>query len=427
MNDFIFKNKILFIVIFTTILFSTSITIISFNTSQDNEAQLLPREEEPIKEVKSNSIENVEPPVVKEAIFVEVGSKVPIVTDYFDTVSTISPESELKYYRDDKEVPLSEITKITNDAMYLSSLSTYKVVIIDGENEYSSQLNVVDTTIPTVVLKNVYITEGDKYSIKDFVKSYTDNSGSTSYSISYKDSSYSKLTKVGTHKIVITFCDQSKNCVDKSANLTINEYVLKVVKTITQNKVVKTEEIKYGVNRITSANVTYNVYNDGSKKEVSRSSTTTKIDYSTFNGTTSSMKSEAVNLYSSLQGTANTILSKTNQYRTEVNVQSLTLDKNLSIMATIRAIEMAYSDVFSHTRPNGSEWHTIWNEYYGKTIYGAIGENLAYGYSSDEAACVGWRNSQGHYENMIDSRFTKLGVGKYTFNGKTYWVQLFQS
>ena len=70
----------------------------------------------------------------------------------------------------------------------------------------------------------------------------------------------------------------------------------------------------------------------------------------------------------------------------------------------------------------------MWDDYLGETPGGlTIGENLAYGYSSDEGACQGWRDSEGHYENMINASFTKMGVGKYTFNGKTYWAQLFQS
>ena len=173
---------------------------------------------------------------------------------------------------------------------------------------------------------------------------------------------------------------------------------------------------------------TYNVYNDGSKKEVSRKNTTTKIDQSTFNGKVSTMKSEASSIYNSLSTTRNTVLNITNKYRKEVNASDLSLDPTLSLMATIRAMEMAYSGKFSHTRPDGREWSTLWEDYQGSKPAGvSIGENLAYGFSSDETACQGWRESEGHYKNMISVAYNKLGVGKYTFNGKTYWVQLFQS
>lgn len=432
MKEFILKNKLLLLIILALTIFFSSTIILYLESNFNNSSQVLyledndyinKAEDESIKEVKSDRSNQS---VTKEILTVEIGAELPKISDYFEDVDSFSSDTEIKYYSKDKEVSVSDITNNINGVMYLNSISTYKVVITENEQEYSTQLKVVDKTIPNVVLKDVTITEGDKYDVKDFLVSYEDNSGNTSYTINYKDSSYSKLTSEGTYKIVITICDPSKNCTDKSANLVINKFVLKVVNTITQSKVIKTEEIKYGVKRVTNADVTYNVYNDGSKKEVSRSSTTTKIDQSTFNGTTSSMKSEAISLYSSLQPSANTILEITNKYRKEVNEQPLTLDKNLSIIATIRAIEIAYSGKFSHTRPNGSEWHTIWGEYYGKEMEITRGENLAYGFSSDEGACVGWRNSEGHYANMIEDEFSKLGVGKFTFNGTTYWVQLFE-
>jgi uncharacterized protein YkwD len=287
---------------------------------------------------------------------------------------------------------------------------------------------VVDTTPPEVSLKDVSITKGDSYSVKDFLSSYQDNSGSSSYTISFKSDEYSKINKVGNHSVTVTICDIYKNCVDKTATLVINEFVLKVTKTIEQEVVINTEEIKYGVKKITKAKITYDVYNDGSKKEVSRGTETTTIDQSTYDGTVKEMKEEATNTYDSLASSRDTILSITNQYRTEKNVTGLVADRTLSIMATIRAMEMAYSGKFSHTRPDGREWSTLWTDYSGSIPGGVvIGENLAYNYSSDEAACEGWRNSQGHYENMINPIFTKIGIGKFTFNGKTYWVQLLQS
>ena len=37
-----------------------------------------------------------------------------------------------------------------------------------------------------------------------------------------------------------------------------------------------------------------------------------------------------------------------------------------------------------------------------------------------------WKNSQGHYKNMITDYFTFAGFGKYELNGKIYWVQMFK-
>lgn len=367
-------------------------------------------------------------PVIKESMTLEIGSELPLVQDYFTNPELITSEAVIKYFYNDIEISDASITEFREDKKYLKSVNEYKVVITYDEKDYKTSLIVVDTTAPVVALKNVTITKGENYSVKDFLSSYTDNSGNSSYTISYKSDEYANYNKVGNHQVTITICDIYKNCTDASATLTINEFVLKVIKTIDQEVVTGTEEIKYGVKKITKTKITYNVYNDGSKKEVSRGVETTTIDQATFNGTAATMKSEASSLYNGLSSTRDTVLSITNQYRTEQNVGGLVSDPTLSIMATIRAMEMAYSGKFSHTRPDGREWSTLWNDYLGSVPGGVvIGENLAYGYSSDQAACQGWKNSQGHYENMVNGTFTKLGVGKYTFNGKTYWVQLFQS
>lgn len=442
MKKLSFENKILLICIFIFVFFSSSMAVVITNLNRapvknetpnsaikelDSEVLSEETEEKPEEEnPKEPENDVVIKPIPKAEVKLEIGSKLPEVKDYFDVLANIDLNSQIKYFYNNKEVSLDEISTLKNNQRVLKKVLTYQVSITSGESTFSSRLKVVDTTIPNVELKNLTITEGDSYNIKNFVKSYSDNSGSTSYTISYKDKSQSNLKKAGTYTISIVICDQNNNCLNKTTKLTINQFVLKVVKQVTQNVVTETKEVKYGVRQITEVSITYDVYNDGSKKEKSRGASKTRIDQSTFNAKTSDMKPEAIKLYSATSTVSQTVLRLTNQYRSEVNVTSLTLDKDLSIMATIRAIEIAYSGKFSHTRPNGSDWSTLWPEYHGEKVYGIMGENLAFGYSSDEAACEGWRKSKGHYENMINSNFTKMGVGKYTYNGKTYWVQLFQ-
>ncbi len=127
-----------------------------------------------------------------------------------------------------------------------------------------------------------------------------------------------------------------------------------------------------------------------------------------------------------------TILDMTNQYRAEVGAAPLVLDQKMCVAATVRAIEMAQSGIFSHTRPNDTECFTIFEDCGFSTahIY-SMGENIAMnaGYSDpDIQACIGWRNSSGHYRNMIDTGYRTLGVGKCIGQGgKIYYVQLFAS
>jgi uncharacterized protein YkwD len=423
MKKFIKENKLIIvsIIIFTTIAIALGgvvITRFSNNSQKATKTELDPT----YKGVEESK------PQVKKSLSLEIGSELPKIQDYFNNPELITSEANIKYYYNDIEVSDASLANFKDNKQYLKSVNDYKIVITIDNKKYNSSLIVVDTTPPEVSLKDVSITKGDSYSVKDFLSSYQDNSGSSSYTISFKSDEYSKINKVGNHSVTVTICDIYKNCVDKTATLVINEFVLKVTKTIEQEVVINTEEIKYGVKKITKAKITYDVYNDGSKKEVSRGTETTTIDQSTYDGTVKEMKEEATNTYDSLASSRDTILSITNQYRTEKNVTGLVADRTLSIMATIRAMEMAYSGKFSHTRPDGREWSTLWTDYSGSIPGGVvIGENLAYNYSSDEAACEGWRNSQGHYENMINPIFTKIGIGKFTFNGKTYWVQLLQS
>lgn len=112
-----------------------------------------------------------------------------------------------------------------------------------------------------------------------------------------------------------------------------------------------------------------------------------------------------------------------NNYRSLVGVSSLTLDSSLVEAAIIRAKEL--SDSFSHTRPNGSSCFTVLSEL--GISYGTAGENIAAGYSSSQSVMEGWRSSSGHYQNIISSKFKKIGIGVNIINNQYYWVQIFSN
>lgn len=116
----------------------------------------------------------------------------------------------------------------------------------------------------------------------------------------------------------------------------------------------------------------------------------------------------------------NEVYEITNNYRSLVGVPSLTLDSSLVEAANIRAKEL--SDSFSHTRPNGSSCFTVLSEL--GISYGTAGENIAAGYSSSQSVMEGWRSSSGHYQNIISSKFKKIGIGVNIINNQYYWVQL---
>ncbi len=93
----------------------------------------------------------------------------------------------------------------------------------------------------------------------------------------------------------------------------------------------------------------------------------------------------------------------------------------LNSAADTRAMEI--EDKFSHTRPNGEKCFTAMKEL-GLT-YTLAGENIAYGQPTAERVVEAWINSPDHYENLINPRFTQIGVGAYEKNGVWYWAQFF--
>lgn len=119
----------------------------------------------------------------------------------------------------------------------------------------------------------------------------------------------------------------------------------------------------------------------------------------------------------------NEVYEITNNYRSLVGVSSLTLDSSLVEAASIRVKEL--SDSFSHTRPNGSSCFTVLSEL--GISYGTAGENIAAGYSSSQSVMEGWRSSSGHYQNIISSKFKKIGIGVNIINNQYYWVQIFSN
>lgn len=214
---------------------------------------------------------------------------------------------------------------------------------------------------------------------------------------------------------------------EKPTTVTTKKSTTKKTTTTLDYKIVKEtqseETTKFGTIIKDNYEITYKVYNDGRKEEKSRKKKKTTIDSTNYNATTSDLKDEAISVKALNKGTYNEMLSYVNGYRSEVNVSPLSIDDDLNLAATIRAIEMAYSKKFSHFRPDGNMCYSIVEDL--NLNVNSMGENIAYGQKTAAGVSEVWRNSDGHYGNMISTMFTRVGFGKYTLNGKTYWVQIF--
>jgi uncharacterized protein YkwD len=117
------------------------------------------------------------------------------------------------------------------------------------------------------------------------------------------------------------------------------------------------------------------------------------------------------------------MLGYVNAARAKEGLQPLFLDETLCRGAEIRAAEI--TGVFSHTRPDGREWDTIFAEV-GSTANSG-GENIAAGNASAADTFDQWMGSPGHRANILNADFVYMGVG-YTPSPSVYghyWVQLF--
>ena len=105
-------------------------------------------------------------------------------------------------------------------------------------------------------------------------------------------------------------------------------------------------------------------------------------------------------------------------------LSALKRNEALEETAKVRAKEIVQS--FSHTRPNGTQCFTA----YPQEMM-AMGENIAYGFSSAQAVTEAWKETdknyagQGHRRNMLSDSFNAVGIAGYVHNGTVYWVQAF--
>lgn len=195
-----------------------------------------------------------------------------------------------------------------------------------------------------------------------------------------------------------------RNIINQNKAISTNNYIDKDNEIVNSN--LEKEEVTNIEEKISDTD--YKEYKEISKDDIN------EYDSITINN----IQNE--NTYTDL---INEVYEITNNYRSLVGVSSLTLDSSLVEAANIRAKEL--SDSFSHTRPNGSSCFTVLSEL--GISYGTAGENIAAGYSSSQSVMEGWRSSSGHYQNIISSKFKKIGIGVNIINNQYYWVQIFSN
>ncbi|MDD5945284.1 MAG: CAP domain-containing protein [Clostridia bacterium] len=110
-----------------------------------------------------------------------------------------------------------------------------------------------------------------------------------------------------------------------------------------------------------------------------------------------------------------------NAERAKEGLTALKTDAVVQSAAQVRAKETVTS--FSHTRPNGTSCFTALKE--AGVSYRGAGENIAYGQRTPAEVVNAWMNSPGHRANIMDTKFTTIGVGCYKSGNTYYWSQFF--
>lgn len=121
---------------------------------------------------------------------------------------------------------------------------------------------------------------------------------------------------------------------------------------------------------------------------------------------------------------AEAVTKYVNIEREKAGLQPVELDEELCKAAEIRAAEIVAS--FSHERPNGNSWYTVLRE--ADIPYRFAGENIAGGFITADRVVAAWMESEGHRENILCDKYTKMGVGLCHIEGTVfiyYWDQIF--
>lgn len=239
-----------------------------------------------------------------------------------------------------------------------------------------------DQEAPTLKLKEVTILQNTSYSMDDFIENCSDNSKKCI--LNFQDKHMESYKDVGVYEIIITATDPSNNKTNETTTLTI---------LAPQNS--------------------KNFYNPTFEKTIENNPKQNTIDLE--------IEKSSENESSII----NEVLQYVNQYRKEVGLQPLQLSNKLNNVAKLRSKEMAESGIVEHIRPNGTECFSIFDEYGIKAT--SMGENIAYGYQTAQSVTEAWKNSQGHYENMVKSSYKYIGIGLAESNGDYFWTQLFSN
>ncbi|OHB15862.1 MAG: hypothetical protein A2431_01215 [Candidatus Zambryskibacteria bacterium RIFOXYC1_FULL_39_10] len=144
-----------------------------------------------------------------------------------------------------------------------------------------------------------------------------------------------------------------------------------------------------------------------------------------FVGTVPSFRAPVMDSLSAIY--ASVLVNLTNKDRVAANVAELIINPVLEKAAQMKADDMAAKSYFAHNTPEGNTpWY--WFEQAGYK-YKYAGENLAVNFENSADVETAWMNSRGHFLNIVNPKYTEIGIatstGVYKGRTATFVVQLF--
>ncbi len=121
--------------------------------------------------------------------------------------------------------------------------------------------------------------------------------------------------------------------------------------------------------------------------------------------------------------TADGVFTFTNEQRLKNNLPELITNQKLTEAAVAKVKDMFAKQYFEHISPLGAGPADLAKQ--AGYEYVAVGENLALGnYKDDQALVEAWMNSPGHRANILNNKFSELGVavGRGIFEGQQTWL-----
>ncbi|EAY25188.1 CAP domain-containing protein [Microscilla marina] len=101
-------------------------------------------------------------------------------------------------------------------------------------------------------------------------------------------------------------------------------------------------------------------------------------------------------------------------------VTAIKWNDELAKAALDHSNDMQAQDYFSHTGKNGSKFSERAKDA-GYTGF-PTGENIAWGYSSEEAVIKGWLESTGHCNNIMNGNSNEIGIARSATGN--YWTMV---